>query len=69
MAEHGTAVGSWTLAWLAVDVAWKIAAGIVVGLLVGQALGLLIFRYVEHTRLPESGTTWSSSTLCCLPTA
>jgi len=55
MALHGTAVGSWTLEWLAVDVAWKIAAGVVVGLLVGQALGLLIFRYVEHTRLPESG--------------
>lgn len=35
--------------------AWKIAAGVVVGLLVGQALSLLIFRYVEHTRLPESG--------------
>jgi NhaP-type Na+/H+ or K+/H+ antiporter len=36
-------------------VTWKIAAGIVVGLLVGQALGLLIFHYVEHSRLPESG--------------
>jgi sodium/hydrogen antiporter len=55
VAAHGMAVGSWTLEWLAVDVVWKIAAGIVVGLLVGQGLGLLIFRYVEHTRLPESG--------------
>ena len=55
MALHGTAVGSWTLEWLAVEVTWKIAAGLVVGLLVGQALGLLIFRYVEHSRLPESG--------------
>jgi NhaP-type Na+/H+ or K+/H+ antiporter len=55
MALHGTAVGSWTLEWLALDVAWKIAAGVVVGLLVGHALGLLIFRYIEHSRLPESG--------------
>jgi sodium/hydrogen antiporter len=54
-ALHGTVVGFWTLEWLAIDVAWKIAAGGVIGMLVGQALGLLIFRYVEHTRLPESG--------------
>jgi NhaP-type Na+/H+ or K+/H+ antiporter len=54
VALHGTAVGAWTLEWLAVDVAWKIAAGLVVGFLVGQALGLL-FRYVERSRLPESG--------------
>jgi sodium/hydrogen antiporter len=55
MALHGTTVESWTLEWLAVDVAWKIAAGVVVGLLVGQALSLLIFRYVEQARMPESG--------------
>ena len=56
MALHGAAPGSpWTLEWLAVDVAWKIAAGLVVGLLVGQGLGLLIFHYVEHPRLPEAG--------------
>jgi sodium/hydrogen antiporter len=55
MALHGAASGPWTLEWLAVDVAWKIAAGVLVGLLVGQALGLLIFHYLEHTRLPESG--------------
>jgi sodium/hydrogen antiporter len=55
MALHGTAVASWTLEWLVIDVAWKIAAGTVAGLLVGQALSLLIFRYVERTRVPESG--------------
>lgn len=56
-AVGGTAVGAWTLEWLAVDVAWKIAAGLVVGLLVGQALGVLIFRYLERAHLPESGDT------------
>jgi NhaP-type Na+/H+ or K+/H+ antiporter len=55
VALHGTALGPWALEWLAVDVAWKIVAGILVGLLIGQALGLLIFHYVEHSRLPESG--------------
>jgi sodium/hydrogen antiporter len=54
MALYGAAPGSWTLEWLAVDVAWKIAAGVAGGLLVGQGLGLLIFRCVAHPRLPES---------------
>ena len=53
-ALYGAAPGSWTLEWLAVDVAWKIAAGLAGGLLVGQGLGLLIFHHVEHPRLPES---------------
>ncbi|HEX6143993.1 MAG TPA: cation:proton antiporter [Geminicoccaceae bacterium] len=55
MALHGVAPGVWVLEWLAVDVVWKIAAGIAGGLLVGQALGLVIFRYIESQRLPESG--------------
>jgi sodium/hydrogen antiporter len=54
MALYGAAPGSWTLEWLAIDVTWKIAAGLAIGLLVGQGLGLLIFHYVEHPRLPES---------------
>ena len=29
-------------------------SGVALGLLVGQGLGLLIFHYVEHPRLPES---------------
>ena len=55
LALHGATPGSpWLLEWVAIDVAWKIAAGLTVGLLIGQGLGLLIFHHVAHPRLPEA---------------
>ncbi|MDX1541875.1 MAG: cation:proton antiporter, partial [Geminicoccaceae bacterium] len=55
IALYGLAPSGWLAEWLAIDVLWKIAAGTAVGLLVGQALGLVIFRHVEHHDLPEAG--------------
>ena len=57
VAVHRAGLGAWTADWLAIAVLWKIAAGIGVGLLVGQALGYVIFRYVEGSRIPETGDT------------
>ena len=55
VALHGTGLGAWTWEWLAIAVLWKIAAGVGVGLLVGQALGYVIFHYVERSSSPETG--------------
>ena len=57
VAAHGVALGAWTGDWLAMSVLWKIGAGIGIGLLVGQALGYVIFHYVEGSRIPETGDT------------
>jgi NhaP-type Na+/H+ or K+/H+ antiporter len=57
VAVSGTGLGAWTWEWLGVAVLWKMAAGIGVGLLVGQALGYVIFHYVEGSRIPETGDT------------
>ncbi|MPY71580.1 MAG: sodium:proton antiporter [Alphaproteobacteria bacterium] len=48
MAASGAAPGMWTLEWLAVDVAWKTAAGIAVGALAGQGLSWAIFRWIDE---------------------
>ncbi|HET6519875.1 MAG TPA: cation:proton antiporter, partial [Geminicoccaceae bacterium] len=56
VALHGdTGAGAWTAEWFAVDVVWKVAAGVGVGVLVGQALGFVIFRYVDRSPAPEAG--------------
>jgi NhaP-type Na+/H+ or K+/H+ antiporter len=57
VALHGGSIGAWTWEWLGVAVLWKMAAAIGVGLLVGQALGFVIFHYVEGSRIPETGDT------------
>jgi NhaP-type Na+/H+ or K+/H+ antiporter len=69
VALHGTGLGAWTWEWLAIAVLWKIAAGVGVGLLVGQALGYVIFHYVERSSSPETVTPWSCSASPCSPTA
>jgi sodium/hydrogen antiporter len=55
VALHGTGLGTWTWEWLGVAVLWKIAGGIGFGLLVGQALGYVIFHYVERSPSLEAG--------------
>ena len=55
VAVNGIGFGAWAGDWLAMSVLWKIGAGIGVGLLVGQALGYVIFHYVERSRTPEAG--------------
>jgi NhaP-type Na+/H+ or K+/H+ antiporter len=57
VALHGAGLGNWTWEWLGVAVLWKTAAGIGVGLLVGQALGHMIFRYLDGSSIPETGDT------------
>ena len=57
VAVHGAGFGAWTWEWLSVAVLWKTAAGIGVGLLIGQALGYVIFHYVEGSPIPETGDT------------
>jgi NhaP-type Na+/H+ or K+/H+ antiporter len=57
VALHGADLGTWAREWLGIAVLWKIAAGIGVGLLVGQALGYVIFHYVERSPIPETGDT------------
>lgn len=57
VALYGTGFGDWTWQWLGVAVLWKIAAGIGMGLLIGQAVGYVIFHYVENSRIPETGDT------------
>jgi sodium/hydrogen antiporter len=57
VALHAAGLGAWTWEWLGVAVLLKIAAGIGVGLLVGQALGYVIFHYVEGSPIPETGDT------------
>jgi NhaP-type Na+/H+ or K+/H+ antiporter len=44
MAEHGAEPAGWLGHWLAVDVAWRCAAGAAVGFAVGRLLGRLFFR-------------------------
>jgi len=51
--EGGLGPGVWE--WLGIAVLWKIGAGVAVGLLVGQALGYVIFHYVEG--ISEAGDT------------
>ena len=57
VAAYGAALGAWTWEWLSVALLWKTAAGIGVGLLIGQALGYVIFHYVEGNPIPETGDT------------
>jgi NhaP-type Na+/H+ or K+/H+ antiporter len=57
VALFGTGFGDWTWQWLGVAVLWKTAAGIGIGLLIGQAVGYVIFHYVENSRIPETGDT------------
>jgi NhaP-type Na+/H+ or K+/H+ antiporter len=57
VAVYGAGFGAWTGEWLSVAVLWRTAAGIGVGLLVGQALGYVIFRYIEGSQIPETGDT------------
>lgn len=57
VAVHGAGFGAWTWERLSVAVLWKTAAGIGVGLLIGQALGYVIFHYVEGSPIPETGDT------------
>jgi sodium/hydrogen antiporter len=56
-AAYGAALGAWTWEWLSIALLWKTAAGIGVGLLIGQALGYVIFHYVEGNPIPETGDT------------
>lgn len=52
----GAAVGQpWFLHWLAVDVAWKLAAGIVIGWVIGRVLGHLTFHLPNRARLSATG--------------
>lgn len=51
----GTAPGDWTLDWLRVDVAWKLAAGVGVGVAVGKVLGWLTFRLPNRAKLSRTG--------------
>jgi NhaP-type Na+/H+ or K+/H+ antiporter len=57
VALYGTGFGAWTWQWLGVAVLWKTVAGIGIGLLIGQAVGYVIFHYVENSRIPETGDT------------
>jgi len=55
VAAFGLTPGVWTLEWLAVDVAWKLAVGVAVGWVVGRTLAWLIFRLPPHARLARTG--------------
>ncbi len=54
-ALYGTAPGGWTLGWLGIDVAWKLAAGVGVGVVMGRALGWLTFRMPNRAKLSRTG--------------
>lgn len=55
MAAHAAWSADWALEWLAVDVAWKLAAGVAGGWLVGRLAALLLFRLPEQVRLARAG--------------
>jgi sodium/hydrogen antiporter len=55
LAAYGAAAGPWMLDWLAVDVAWKLAAGVAVGWAAGAALGWLTFRVPNRAGLSRTG--------------
>ncbi len=46
---------TWLLAWLSVDVGWKIGAGIFVGWLVGRFFGWLAFRLPAESQMSRTG--------------
>lgn len=48
-----TALGSWTLLWLAEDVFWRIGAGTLVGYLVGWAAGWFVFQRYAGSDAPD----------------
>jgi NhaP-type Na+/H+ or K+/H+ antiporter len=55
LALVGTNTSSWLVDWLAIDVAYKLAAGLVGGLLVGKLLAVVVFRTPENMRLASRG--------------
>jgi NhaP-type Na+/H+ or K+/H+ antiporter len=52
--------------WLAVAVAWKIAAGVAVGWAVGRVLGWLVFHLPNRARLSRTGDGFVALGITCL---
>lgn len=55
LALYGLSPEAWLWDWLAVDVAWKLAAGVAVGWAVGWGLGWLTFHMPNRAKLSRTG--------------
>jgi sodium/hydrogen antiporter len=56
----------WFGAWLAVDVAWRIAAGVALGYGAGRALAWLLFHMPYRARLSHSGDGFVALGITCV---
>lgn len=60
------APAAWAPQWLAIDVAWKLAAGAIIGWAVGRGLGWLTFRLPNRARLSRTGDGFVALGVTCL---